>query len=130
MFGALHNREITRTGPLSLAVDGYEYGNLMDGGYVSIMAYSSRETNHTTRIMMFSSPDLVFDEHPTGTAENDARLAHVERRERMAAVGDETGSCPAVCEDMGANIICRRQQLCCGNPACYRICLKSCGMCG
>ena len=39
MFGVQHNREIARTGPISsLVTEGYEYGNLIDGGYVSIMA--------------------------------------------------------------------------------------------
>ena len=38
MFGVQHNREIARTGPISSLDGGYEYGNLIDGGYVSIMA--------------------------------------------------------------------------------------------
>ena len=38
MFGVQHNREISRTGPLSSLDGSFEYGYLIDGGYVSIMA--------------------------------------------------------------------------------------------
>ena len=77
MFGCRHNREIAGTSNRPIGC--YEYGKLISGGYVSIMAYTT--TDYTTRINYFSSPDLYApNDQPTGTTTEDCRRAHRERK--------------------------------------------------
>jgi hypothetical protein len=105
MFGAYHNRERGAFGPIG----GYEFGNLIEGGYVSIMSYEKvyknifadhadkfvfrvryTTTGFTTRINYFSSPDLTYSGVATGDKKNDVRRAHRERKELMNKWGDES----------------------------------------
>ena len=52
MFGAAHNEEVSNWIPK----EGFEYGSLIEGGYVSIMGYS--DSWHRKRISYFSSPEV------------------------------------------------------------------------
>ena len=73
MFGCAHNR-----GKHSFTPDGgYEYGNLMKDaagkGYVTVMAYKDTDAGYTIRSYKFSSPDLLIQGEPTGSANTDVR---------------------------------------------------------
>ena len=84
MFGCAHNR-----GKNSFDPDGgYEYGNLLkdanDKGYVTVMAYKDTANGYTIRSYKFSSPDLLIQGVPTGSADTDVKYEEnsgVARRE-------------------------------------------------
>ena len=86
--------------------------------------------NYTTRISMFSSPDLVYKGVPTGAPDKDARRAHLERREFLAKIGDESSSCSAPCVDAAPRFLCAASSIvCCRLAKCYRFCLSTCQKC-
>jgi len=72
----------------------YSFGNVfVPGIFRSIMAYNPPGA-HTIRVNRYSSPNIYWFRHPTGTRTENNALVLNENRFAAAAIGDESERCP------------------------------------
>ena len=97
------------------------------------MAYS---TAGEKRVNHYSSPDIMFSGHPTGTEENDNARALSEVRFAVANIGDEAMECPVELSNKALDTSCSdRYRSCfmvsssCWDPLIASGCPTSCGLC-
>lgn len=92
IFGAYHNREVSRQNPNFCFGHGYlvlPKNPISTKGERTIMAYPA--SGHRNRVNYFSSPSIQYaGERPTGDFDNDNARVLTITRFRQAAVGDES----------------------------------------
>ena len=98
------------------------------------MAYS---TAGEKRVNHYSSPDIMFSGHSTGTEENDNARALTEVRFVVANIGDEAMECPVEVSNKDITPSCHDKyrscpmvaSSCCWDPLISSGCPASCGLC-
>ena len=90
LFGAGHNQEAH--GGYTNSVYSYGHGFLIPGGYRSIMGYNY--PGHSFRVNYYSNPNVNYQGSASGTSSANNAKVISDNRFAMAAVGDESGSCP------------------------------------
>ena len=97
------------------------------------MAYSKAKER---RVNYYSTPEIMFKGHPTGTVENDNARALTEVRFAIADIGDEAMECPGEVSNRGVDDDCHdKYRSCylatssCWDPLVAAGCSSSCGLC-
>merc|ERR1712137_1044199 len=92
-FGCKHDNEHSSSAPYPYAYGAYIGPAYLGGGrgYRTIMAYN--KAGHGSKANVYSSPNVQFMGHTTGSELEDNARVIKENRFGMAALGDETGTC-------------------------------------